>query len=392
MKWTYPLVPIGEIVDTIRKYEPSQSKGIKSFIYIDISSVNRETKRVEEASEILSCEAPSRARQIVKTGDVLVSTVRPNLNAVAHLDSCFNNAVASTGFTVLRPKIDKLNARYLYYWVRTSYFVEDMVKKSTGASYPAVSDSIVKKHTIPLPPLEEQGRIAAILDRADAIRRKRQEAIALTEELLRSSFLEMFGDPATNSKALPTKPLGKIAQLLGGGTPSRKQPKYFSGHICWATSKDMGVDLLVDTEEHITEEAIENSATKLVDPGCLLVVVKSKILARRLPIARTLVPTCFSQDIKAIIPEKEWMVRYLHRHLQLGQNTLLQQARGVNTEGLTLEHLRSYPVMIPNELDMKRFIDIDIAIENKIKTQKLFAKISENCLSSIFQKAFRGEL
>jgi type I restriction enzyme S subunit len=73
-------------------------------------------------------------------------------------------------------------------------FVADMVKKATGASYPAVSDRIVLDSWMPMPGLDEQLRIADILDKADAIRRKRKEAIALTEELLRSAFLEMFGN------------------------------------------------------------------------------------------------------------------------------------------------------------------------------------------------------
>lgn len=200
MRSAYPLVPIGNLVDSVDKCNPWQLECNELLTYIDISSINRETKQVEEASKVLAHEAPSRARQIVETGDVLVSTVRPNLNAVAHLDRRFNHAIASTGFAVLRAKAKKLDARYLYYWVLTPYFIQDMVRKSTGASYPAVSDTIVKDYSIPLPPIDEQRRIAAILDRADAVRRKRQEAIALTEELLRSAFLEMFGDPVTNPK------------------------------------------------------------------------------------------------------------------------------------------------------------------------------------------------
>ncbi len=200
MSWAYPLVPIGELVRSVHKWNPCESATNELFTYIDIASVNRETKQVEEAVEILTHEAPSRARQIVKAGDILVSTVRPNLNAVAHLNSQFDGATASTGFTVLRTKPQRLDSWYLYYWVRTPYFIEDMVRRSAGASYPAVSDSIIKEYGIPLPPLEEQRRIAGILDRADAVRRKRQEAIALTEELLRSAFLEMFGNPVTNPK------------------------------------------------------------------------------------------------------------------------------------------------------------------------------------------------
>jgi len=250
----------------------------------------------------------------------------------------------------------------------------------------------LKRTFFPVPSLEEQRRIAEILDRADAIRRKRQEAIQLTEELLRSAFLEMFGYPVTNPKRWEIKPLGEIVQFVGGGTPRRDEPKYFEGSICWATSKDMSVDVLSDTEEHITPEAIRSSATKLVEAGCLLVVVKSKILMRRLPVARTIVPTCFGQDVKAIIPQEKWITRYLHRHLKFGEKTLLRQARGVNTEGLTLEHLRSYPVMIPTDSLMRNFVDLDIAIENGARTREVSERASDDFFNSLLQRAFRGEL
>jgi type I restriction enzyme, S subunit len=167
--------------------------------------------------EIDSHEAPSRARQLVAKDDVLVSTVRPNLNAVAYLEEEFDGATASTGFCVLRAKSNKLDSRYLYYWVHITYFIDDMVRESTGASYPAVSDSIIKKNEIPLPPIEEQKRIAAILDKADRVRRKRQEAIRLTEELGRSIFLDMFGDPVTNPKGWEIVEIDQIVDAIESG-------------------------------------------------------------------------------------------------------------------------------------------------------------------------------
>lgn len=250
----------------------------------------------------------------------------------------------------------------------------------------------LKRTFFPIPPLKEQRRIAAILDKVDDVRRKRQSAIALTEELLRSAFLEMFGDPVTNPKGWKVESLGEIATFLGGGTPSRKQPKYYEGDICWASSKDMSVDILVDTEEHITKEAVDNSSTKLVNVGVLLIVVKSKILMRRLPVARTEVITCFNQDVKAIAPHDLSITRYLHRHIKIGQATLLKQARGVNTEGLTLDHLRNYKVMTPPALQVKKFVELEKSLERSLSTSQKAAKESQNLFNSLLQKAFRGGL
>lgn len=99
---------------------------------------------------------------------------------------------------------------------------------------------------------------------------------------------------------------------------------------------------------------------------------------RRLPVALTIVPTCFGQDIKAIIPQEKWMTRYLHRHLKFGEKILLKQARGVNTEGLTLEHLKSYPIMVPPDSQIQKFVDLDITIENGVRTRKGASHLCKN--------------
>ncbi|MGC2222800.1 MAG: restriction endonuclease subunit S, partial [Methylocella sp.] len=192
----------------------------KTFRYIDISSVSQGEKRIIPNGETPTAEAPSRARQLVQTGDVLVSTVRPNLNAVAFVPEEMDGATASTGFCVLRPKPNRLDGRYLFHWVRTSSFVVDMTKKATGQSYPAVSDKIVKNSLLPLLPLDEQKRIAAILDQADELRRLRQHAIDQLNELGPAIFQEMFGDPVSAGGPYQAVTLESVAELINGDRSS----------------------------------------------------------------------------------------------------------------------------------------------------------------------------
>ena len=177
MKSRFATVLIGETVSKVSTCDPRTEFAGKLFDYIDISLINREAKRIEGSNKIAAEEAPSRARQQVKAGDILVSTVRPNLNAVAQVPYDLDGAIASTGFTVLRPNQTVVNDRYLFQWVKSPQFVARMVKSATGASYPAISDRIVKDSTIPFPSLDEQRRIAAVLDKADALREKRWQAI-----------------------------------------------------------------------------------------------------------------------------------------------------------------------------------------------------------------------
>jgi type I restriction enzyme S subunit len=99
--------------------------------------------------------------------------------------------------------------------------------------------------------------------------------------------------------------LRDFCTFLSGGTPAVGNAAFWTGDICWVSPKDMGTDFLIDTEDHITMDAVNASATKLVPANSILVVTRSGILVRRLPIARTSKPMAFNQDIKAILVDSK---------------------------------------------------------------------------------------
>lgn len=154
----WPMVKLGDVCE--RKIPKWDRNGKKK--YIDISTVSPETKKVESPQDVLGEDAPSRAQQIIQTDDVLVSTVRPNLNAVAKIPSTFNGHIASTGFCVLRAT-EKIDPGFLFHFVQTQAFIQQCINKSTGISYPSTTANKIRAIQIPLPPLEEQRRIASIL-------------------------------------------------------------------------------------------------------------------------------------------------------------------------------------------------------------------------------------
>lgn len=193
-------VRIGDVTAPVEAWNPQASESDATITYVDISSVDASSKTIVKPSTIAASDAPSRARQLLKEGDVLISTVRPGLNAVALVTAELDGATASTGFCVLRPLDGRIDGRYLFHWVRTKQFVRHLEALATGASYPAVSERIVREAKLPLPDFAEQRRIADLLDRADTVRRKREDSRRLADELLRSVFLEMFGDPVRNEK------------------------------------------------------------------------------------------------------------------------------------------------------------------------------------------------
>lgn len=210
-----PLVPLADVVESRTGTRNPTKTPADSFHYIDIAAIDSDAKRIVAAAELKGVDAPSRARRLVRTADVLVPTIRPNLNAVAIVPPQFDGHVASTGFCVLRATATVL-PEYVFYFVRSRAFVDGLVKLVSGAMYPAVSDSQVLAQRLPLPGLTEQGRVVDLLSRAEGIVRLRREAQRKAAELIPAIFIDMFGDPATNPRGWPLVPLGELADVQGG--------------------------------------------------------------------------------------------------------------------------------------------------------------------------------
>ncbi|MCO5762994.1 MAG: restriction endonuclease subunit S [Chromatiaceae bacterium] len=134
----------------------------REFWYIDISAVDNVTKRITSPQKVIGSQASVRARQLVRTGDVIVATTRPNLNAVALTPDQYNGQICSTGFCVLRPG-PELYSEYLFYFVQSGAFIDPLVDLTKGALYPAVTDRQVLNQLIPWVSLNEQHRIATKL-------------------------------------------------------------------------------------------------------------------------------------------------------------------------------------------------------------------------------------
>ena len=135
------------------------------MVYIDISSVDNIAKKIITPPIIPIKGAPSRAKQVLMPNDIILSTVRPNLNALA-INNIISDKpiVASTGFCVLRCKA-KLDYRYLFQFCMSETFIKNLSDIAKGSSYPAVTNTDVFIQTIPLPPLDEQRRIAVEIER-----------------------------------------------------------------------------------------------------------------------------------------------------------------------------------------------------------------------------------
>ncbi|HEY8912933.1 restriction endonuclease subunit S [Lacisediminihabitans sp.] len=199
------------LVDVTDVVEPSvPDPGSLEFVFIDLGSVDAVTKLVAFPKRILVSAAPARARQRLRSGDVLVSTVRPGLNGVASVSPPLEGAMASTAFSVLRPRPELVDDRYLFHWVQAPSFVAEMTRLATGGGTPVVSDLQVRASSIPVPPLPDQRRMAAVLDQSDQLRHERRSAIALLDELVDALLLDLLES---------TERVGRLGDLIESATP-----------------------------------------------------------------------------------------------------------------------------------------------------------------------------
>ena len=387
----YPSTPLGSCVLRVETWNPLRAAPDEEFRYIDLSAVDQDTKSITEAREIACAEAPSRARQLVRTGDVLVSTVRPNLNGVARVPNDLNGATASTGFCVLRPDPEKLSGSYLFHWVKSAAFVGDMVSKATGASYPAVSDRIIFESLFPLPPLEEQRRIAAILDQAETLRTQRRTALALLDSLTQSLFLDMFGDPVANPKGFTKQPLSEVAEITTGSTPGRGSDGYYGGNIPWIKTTEVTGGEIHDTEEKLTEAGLKAIRGKLHPINSIVVAMYGQGQTRGRCALLCIEASC-NQACGVIRPSEEFVPRFMFAQLLLAYERLRALGRGGNQENLNLQLLGSFEVLVPPEVLQQTFATRIASIEALKATHRRALAALDALFASLQQRAFAGQL
>lgn len=195
------------------------------FTYIDVSSIDNNLFKITTPSLLYGRDAPSRARKIVQKDDVIFATVRPTLRRIAYITEQFHNQICNTGFCVLKVK-ETLNSKFLYYWLLSDFILRDVEKIQRGASYPAIRDSDLKNLQIPIPPLEEQEKIAWVLSMVQDAIAQQEQLITLTTELKKALMHKLFSEGTLSEtqkntemsfpKSWNVKALGELASKPHG--------------------------------------------------------------------------------------------------------------------------------------------------------------------------------
>ncbi|HBZ2695136.1 TPA: restriction endonuclease subunit S [Klebsiella pneumoniae] len=267
---------IGEV--TLRTSNIKWREATRSYRYVDLTSVDIETKKITETTEVTANNAPSRAQKLIEENDVIFATTRPTQQRFCLIDGEYSDEVASTGFCVLRAKQDEVLPKWIWHWISTSYFKKYVEENQSGSAYPAISDAKVKECYIPVPcpdnpekSLAIQSEIVRILDTFTAL------TAELTAELTaRKKQYNYYRDQLLSFKEsnVAWKTLGEISRKISsGGTPKTGVTEYYDGTIPWLRTQEVDFREIWDTEIKITEEGLKTSSAKWIPKDCIIIAM-----------------------------------------------------------------------------------------------------------------------
>ncbi|XXT25574.1 restriction endonuclease subunit S [Sorangium sp. So ce429] len=261
----------------------------------------------------------------------------------------------------------------------------------TSGSMQNISQSDIKSAPLLLPPLAEQQRIAAILDKADEIRRNRTAAIDITQELLRAVFLETFGDPAANPKGWPIVKIGQIAEVATGGTPSRSDESNYNGWIPWVKTTEVRNNIIYTTEESISDRGLNSSNCRTFPTSSLIVAMYGQGLTRGRT-AKLGINAATNQACAVILPSDAYGTEYLWTLLRLSYDRLRHLGRGGNQPNLNLGMIRSFEIPLPPIDKQREFESVAKQIESMAERHRHFEAESNILFASLTQRIFHGHL
>jgi len=291
---------------------------------------------------------------------------------------------------VISPKKDKLLGSYLSYYFNSLIGRRELEKFETGITLKHLNCKDVRTVKIPLPPLEEQKRIAAIAQKADRLRRTRRYALQLSNTYLQSVFLEMFGNPATNPKGWEIVKLSYLGELDRGRSKHRPRnaPKLFGGSYPFIQTGDVANSAGYIRTYKQTYSELGLKQSKLWVQGTLCITIAANI-------AKTGILTfdaCFPDSIVGFSPNDKTNTEFIQQWFNFIQQNLEETAPESAQKNINLEILRNLDLPLPPKLLQEKFARIVQKFERLRTQQREGDRQAEHLFQTLVHRAFRGEL
>lgn len=352
-------------------------------------SANITAKYLRFGEKFISSEAiTDTAANIVPKNNVLVATrVGVGKSTVNLID-----VAISQDLTGLILDLKRILPIYLVYYLHSPRIQKTLEQYSRGTTIKGIQRSDLSHIKVPLPPLDTQRKIVAILDKAEATQRLRAEADALTQELQRSAFLEIFGNPVKNEKGWVKKPLREFGEIITGNTPPRERAEYYGNHIEWIKSDNINTPFtyLTRSEEMLSKQGAD--VGRIAPKGSVLITCIAGSISC---IGNTAIAdreVAFNQQINAIVPNKSVNPVFLY-HLFRNSQGYIQKFSTHSMKGMISKGvLSSIPLILPPVEIQDSFASIAQQIEEIRNQQHESTYEVSSLLNALMSKAFIGEL
>lgn len=386
MRW--PSKKLGEICDiTIGRTPSRNNMGYWGIGYNWVSISDMKSKFIETTKEQITARAVDECGCRLIPANTLLLSFKLSIGKLSFTTKPIFTNEAIAALSIIDETI--LHKDYLYYALQIVNLLKDTDKAVKGATLNKKKLDIIP---IPLPSLLVQKRIAAVLDKADRLRRLRKAAIEKLDQLTQSVFLDMFGDPVTNPKGWEVKKLKNLGDIITGNTPSRKIPGYYGDYIEWIKSDNINTNsnYLTKAAEYLSKDG--KKVGRIAPQNSILVtcIAGSKSCIGNAAIANRAV--AFNQQINAIVPSPRVNLYFLYMHFITGKK-LIQDASTGGMKGLVSKSRFENIVFIcPPLTEQNRFENIFKTNETiKANMEISLNKINDN-FNSLLQRAFKGEL
>ena len=404
--------------------------------YIDISSVG--VGRIDTPPQWMKIsDAPSRAKRLVRKGDTVLSTVRPNRRSMFFASQPGDDWVVSTGFAVLRPNTKLVAPRFLYACVFNPAFTAYLVAREKGAAYPAVSPEDIANAEIPFPPLKEQRAIASILgsldDKIELNRRINRTLEEMARAIFKSWFIDFdpvrakaavrrehpkWTDEQVSRTACPNlKPeiarlfpdsfvdseLGQIpkgwrvqsftdgTEVIGGGTPKTSVREFWGGEIPWFSVADTpapGDVFAISTEKTITREGLNSCSARILPVGTTIISARGTVGN----LALVGVPMAMNQSCYGLRPPHGQRGYYLYFATKALVEIFRQRAHGSVFNTVTRETLSGTQVVAPPRDLIEAFEGLASALLERILADQRQSSTLAALRDALLPELLSGEL